>query len=165
MHTEMTSDVMFFSFEQQFLPFLAPQVLGFEVDSINSVQFSNHTGWLSAVGSHCPASISMVVFHVWMSDMSSQLSMTSGNTQKPRKNSQSCTELRPLPHLTCNDYWGDWVVNALYKSSACSSWTLTSLLGNQRVTRDSQETELQNLRSYLGCTLIFGCQRENLNSI
>ncbi len=28
--------------------FLFSQVLGFEVDSINSVQFSNHTGWLSA---------------------------------------------------------------------------------------------------------------------
>lgn len=26
---------------------LSSQVLGFEVDSINSVQFSNHTGWLS----------------------------------------------------------------------------------------------------------------------
>lgn len=86
----MTSDYYYYYyfclFEQLFLPLLAPQVLGFEVDSINSVQFSNHTGWLSTVGTHCPTVIAvvinMVLFYIWMSGMSSHLSMTSKVTLK-----------------------------------------------------------------------------------
>jgi len=36
----------FFSFPQMYV-FLCAQILGFEVDAINSVQFSNHTGIIS----------------------------------------------------------------------------------------------------------------------
>lgn len=140
-------------FEQLFPPLLAPQVLGFEVDSINSVQFSNHTGWLSTVGAHCPT----VPCCCFMSERLTCPHMTSGNTQKPRKNSGSRTELGPLSHLISNDDISchEWVVNVLCNSSsgriitASSSWILTGLRRSLHVTRGSQDNELQNLKPCL----------------
>lgn len=59
LHIEMMSDVIFSCLNSCFCLF-SPQVLGFEVDSINSVQFSNHTGWLSTVGTYRPAGFAVL---------------------------------------------------------------------------------------------------------
>lgn len=68
--------------------------------------------------SHCPT----VPCCCFMSERLTCPHMTSGNTQKPRKNSGSRIELGPLSHLLSKDDISshEWVVNVLCNSSSGS---------------------------------------------